>query len=135
MNSALFNDLARLAIQFASRSMAAKQKTSVSSIALVACALVLGVGAVTSFLIAAWIFAERQFGHQVAPIAMGTVFLVLAFVALLIANYKQKQMQKARQAAVNREEVALQMALLLKDHKGLVLLSALAAGLLAGTSK
>ena len=135
MNAELLSDLARLAIQFASRSMSARQKTNPMSIALITCAAALGAGATVSFLVATWIFFEREFGQQWAPVAFGLVFLAASILSLIIANVQQSKRLKAQRAAANQEEVALQIAMLLRDHKGLVLLSALAAGLIAGTSK
>lgn len=135
MTDSLLLSLARFGIHMAS--LAGNEKRSVQPVSFVYVAIagLLGAGAVVSFLIAASIFFERTFGHLLAPVAMGILFLLLAGLALLMAGLNQRQVRKAQAASAAREAQVLQTALLLKDHKGLVLLAALATGLFAGTSK
>jgi protein-S-isoprenylcysteine O-methyltransferase Ste14 len=127
--------LARFGIHIAALAGNEKRSARPAAFAFVAIAGLLGAGAVISLLIAASIFFEQTFGHLLAPVAMSLLFLLLAGLALLMAGLNQRQVRKAQLASAAREAQILQTALLLKDHKGLVLLAALAAGLFAGTSK
>ncbi len=128
------SELLKLALALAEGVAVQRARPAAARICYVAFAALCAVAALACALAALWIYALPYVGAAGAPLVVAGVLLVLVLALLALRGYA------GRRRLASPEDIAAtallgEVARLVKEHKGAVLIAALFIGLLAGTDK
>jgi hypothetical protein len=94
------------------------------------------LGALGCLAAALWIYTAPHLGPVGAPLVVAAAFVILALILVAVAcRSKRPARRKAAAAPAAAASLAPEIARILKDHKGTVLLAAALAGMAAASGR
>jgi hypothetical protein len=99
-------------------------------------AAVMMLGALGCLAAALWIYALPSLGPVGAPLVVAAAFLIVTLILVALAcRIRRPARRKAAAAPAAAASLAPEIARILKDHKGTVLLAAALAGMAAASGR
>jgi hypothetical protein len=115
------------------------QATVTRLVVVAACATVAAVmmlGALGCLAAALWIYTLPALGPVGAPLVVAAAFLIVTLILVALAcRIRRPRRRKAAAAPAAAASLAPEIARILKDHKGTVLLAAALAGMAAASGR